>query len=126
MKAHIALSAALFVATPAAAQTHAIGPHPSSLWLPAPTTQRPTSDGGLLGDGSKDYRYEGFWGGGIALGLLSGAVAGGLCNDSDSSDHRSCLGSTIGGAILGFLVGAPFGALVGGVLPKGGPVTPPS
>lgn len=70
---------------------------------------------GILGDGSKDHRYTGFWvgaGTGFGLGLLAAA----FCEDEqrkscDISPPAAILGALFSGAILG-TVGALIGAQI--------------
>ena len=74
---------------------------------------------------ANDYRWEGMAIGAGAVGIVGALVANGLCNDSDTADHGSCTGTTIGGALLGAGVGAVVGVFLGSFISKE-PESPPS
>ena len=81
-------------------------PEPSNAVIPA----------GILGDGSRDYRYTGLWVGvGIAAGLLLTAPFT-VCQAAEGS---SC---SVGGFAKAALFSVPIlgitGALIGGLFPK--------
>jgi hypothetical protein len=66
----------------------------------------------------KTYWLEGALVGGTVLGLLGGALAGGLCADPDSGGTGPCWDNVLLGIVIGFGTGGSFGALVGGQLKK--------
>ena len=67
----------------------------------------------------RTYAIEGAVAGGAAVGILTGAVAQGLCHEESSRGH--CLLSTVGGALMGALIGCVVGGLIGSFVPKGAP-----
>jgi hypothetical protein len=84
------------------------------LWTPpAPATVSPTAlSSGILGDGSHDYRYRGFWiGAGLGVGLtwLSYEFCKGSDNGCQAGPDRVVLAAALTAGILG-TVGALAGA----------------
>ncbi|HVX89321.1 MAG TPA: hypothetical protein VG940_10370 [Gemmatimonadales bacterium] len=78
------------------------------------TTSTPTIEvrnTGVLGDGSHDYRYPGFWvGAGTGVGLAY--IAHRFCNDSDTGCSASAGQELFGTLFLTVIMGT-FGALIG-------------
>jgi hypothetical protein len=57
--------------------------------------------------------------GGTVLGVLTGVLVAGLCEQSDI--EQDCVFPTIGGALVGGALGFTVGALIGGQFPKAPP-----
>jgi hypothetical protein len=115
---------AIIIAIPTvlSAQAPLIAPRASVLFAAA-TGNETTLSGGILGDGSKDYRYTGFLIGGVGLGAL-GAYAGyGLCEYSEdpSMTTARCIASGVAGFLIAGFIGGITGAMVGGLFPKAAP-----
>jgi hypothetical protein len=70
--------------------------------------------GGILGDGSRDHRYAGFWTG-LAVGTGLTLLGAAYCSDSDTGCRP---GQPWKGAIIAIPVLAGTGALIGTMFPK--------
>jgi len=66
----------------------------------------------------KTYWMEGGLVAGAGLGILTAALVGGLCADSDSGGEGPCWDNTLLGGVIGFGVGFSVGALIGGQFNK--------
>jgi hypothetical protein len=101
----------------AAAQTHLQGPSWSELFAfgarPLPVASRDTVAKAI----PATHWKTGLLVGGVAGGLALGALAIGLCNDSDDQD-KNCFLPAVAGAALGVAAGGTSGALIGGLFPK--------
>lgn len=68
-------------------------------------------------DGDRsDYRWEGFWFGAGAMGLMFGMLVHDAC--SDSTADRPCFMRTVGGMLMGGAMGGVLGGLIGRTIPK--------
>lgn len=63
-----------------------------------------------------DYRWEGFWFGAGAMGLMIGMLVHDAC--SDSTANRPCFMRTVGGVLMGGSMGGVLGGLIGRTIPK--------
>lgn len=70
-----------------------------------------TFSNGILGDGSKDYRYAGFVVG-AGAGVWLGYELSQFCLDSEEECNTGPAGAVLGAVLVGALVGT-FGALIG-------------
>jgi hypothetical protein len=102
----------------AAAQASAVASRFES-WTPPPmatASARRDPMHWLLGDGSKDHRYVGFYVG-AGVGVAFGVVMLGFCGDTDSGDGCSPFAYVLAPVLSGAVLGA-FLALVGSAIPK--------
>lgn len=72
---------------------------------------------GNSGEKVEDHRWEGFWFGAGAMGVMVGMLVHDAC--SNSTADRPCFVRTVGGMIMGGVPGGVIGGLIGRTIPKG-------
>ena len=104
---------------PAVAQSPALERPRFESWAPPPIAEQARQDpmGWLLGDGSRDHRYTGFYAG-AATGAVLGVVLLGMCSMDDSGDGGCSPWAYVLGPISGAALLGAVGALIGGAFEK--------